>query len=150
MVLGEQGTDISPELAIGLNTVIGNFVSIGGRVLTPYNDVDMGYENTSDGKNIVFRGAANCVHQIIFRETTADRLRFKYDGVANNLTLDSWTTGNTWVNVLTVSRDGTIAFFGATPQAKQTVTGSRGGNAALASMLTALANLGLITDNTTV
>jgi hypothetical protein len=32
---------------------------------------------------------------------------------------------------------------------KQTVTGSRGGNAALASLLTALMDLGLIVDNTT-
>jgi hypothetical protein len=32
---------------------------------------------------------------------------------------------------------------------KQTVTGSRGGNAALASLLTALATMGLITDSTT-
>lgn len=38
---------------------------------------------------------------------------------------------------------------GATPVAKQTVTGSRGGNAALASLLTAMANYGWITDSTT-
>ncbi len=37
--------------------------------------------------------------------------------------------------------------FGVTPIAKPAVTGSRGGNAALASLLTALANLGLITDS---
>jgi hypothetical protein len=42
-----------------------------------------------------------------------------------------------------------IGFFGATPVAKPTVTGSRGGNAALASALTALASEGLITDSTT-
>lgn len=46
--------------------------------------------------------------------------------------------------------DGTgIGFFGVTPVARPTVTGSRGGNAALASFLTAMANLGLITDSTT-
>jgi hypothetical protein len=39
-------------------------------------------------------------------------------------------------------------FFGATPIAKPTVTGSRGGNAALASLCTELANLGLLTDST--
>lgn len=42
-----------------------------------------------------------------------------------------------------------MAFFGATLTAKPTVTGSRGGNAALASLLTALASLGLITNSTT-
>ncbi len=33
--------------------------------------------------------------------------------------------------------------------AKPTITGSRGGNAALASLLTALASYGIITDSTT-
>lgn len=41
-----------------------------------------------------------------------------------------------------------LSFYAGTPQLKQTVTGSRGANAALASLLTALANLGLITDST--
>ncbi len=40
-----------------------------------------------------------------------------------------------------------LGFFAATPVAKPTVTGSRGGNAALASALTALASLGLLTDS---
>lgn len=42
-----------------------------------------------------------------------------------------------------------IGFLGAAAIARPNVTGSRGGNAALASFLTALANLGLITDSTT-
>lgn len=41
-----------------------------------------------------------------------------------------------------------IAFHGATPVAKQTVSGAKGSNAALGSLLTALANLGIITDST--
>lgn len=42
-----------------------------------------------------------------------------------------------------------LGFHGAPPVTRQTVTGSRGGNAALASLLTALATLGLIVDSTT-
>lgn len=42
-----------------------------------------------------------------------------------------------------------LAFLGAAPIARQTITGSRGGNAALASLLTQLAAFGLITDSTT-
>lgn len=42
-----------------------------------------------------------------------------------------------------------LGFFGSAPIAKPNTTGSRGGNAALASLLTNLANLGLITDSTT-
>jgi hypothetical protein len=44
---------------------------------------------------------------------------------------------------------GDLGFYGTPPISKPTVTGSRGGNAALASLLTELANLGLITDSTT-
>lgn len=40
-----------------------------------------------------------------------------------------------------------LGFYGSAAVAKQTVTGSRGANAALASLLTALATLGLIVDS---
>lgn len=43
--------------------------------------------------------------------------------------------------------DGALGFFGASPGAKPEITGSRGGNAALQSLLSALENLGLITDS---
>jgi hypothetical protein len=43
---------------------------------------------------------------------------------------------------------GTVAFFGGNGTGKPSITGSRGGNAALASLLTALANMGLLTDST--
>ena len=48
--------------------------------------------------------------------------------------------------------DGTgdkLGFHGVPAIARQTINGSRGGNAALASLLTALATLGLVTDSTT-
>lgn len=41
-----------------------------------------------------------------------------------------------------------LGFLGATPITRPGVSGSRGGNAALASLITQLANLGLITDST--
>ena len=43
--------------------------------------------------------------------------------------------------------EGNMGFNAVAPIAKPTVTGSRGSNAALASLLTALANYGLITDS---
>lgn len=49
-----------------------------------------------------------------------------------------------------LDHDGSnVGFYGTAPAAKPTVTGSRGGNAALASLLTGLAGLGLITDSST-
>ena len=54
----------------------------------------------------------------------------------------------TGASYLWVDSDDTSPFQ-VNPLAKPTVTGSRGSNAALASLLTALANYGLITDSTT-
>jgi len=46
------------------------------------------------------------------------------------------------------NHDGSnVGFYGTAPTTKPTVTGSRGANAALASLLTALAGLGLLTDS---
>ena len=44
---------------------------------------------------------------------------------------------------------GDVGFFGTHPVGKQTVTGSKGGNAALANLLTVLASFGLIIDSST-
>lgn len=53
-----------------------------------------------------------------------------------------------WVDDGASRFDGNVGFFATAPVAKQTVTGSRDSNAALASLLTALAAFGLITDST--
>jgi len=45
--------------------------------------------------------------------------------------------------------NATLGFFSNSGNAKQTVTGSRGGNAALASLLSVLVNHGLLTNSTT-
>jgi hypothetical protein len=58
------------------------------------------------------------------------------------------------VDTLTAKGDGSVSVLGAfgvngsTPLAKPTITGSRGGNAALADLLTQLASYGFITDGT--
>ena len=54
-------------------------------------------------------------------------------------------TGDTMLGPLTTQR---LGVNGAIPPTKQTVTGAKGGNAALASLLTALVAYGLITDST--
>jgi hypothetical protein len=61
--------------------------------------------------------------------------------------LSAWSTPGK-VHVGTTTSDE-VGFFSATPITRPTVTGSRGGNAALASLLTALANLGLIVNSST-
>ncbi len=54
------------------------------------------------------------------------------------------------LNALSIKENATQrGFSSATPVSKPVVTGSRGGNTALGSLLSALASLGLLTDNTT-
>lgn len=72
---------------------------------------------------------------------------------AGSLLIGTSTDGMTANGSLAIAQDlahrGTKAgFYNTTPIAKPTASGSRGSNAALASLLTALANLGLITDST--
>lgn len=53
-------------------------------------------------------------------------------------------------SVIQVTNANALGFFAvATPVAKQTVTGSKGANAALTSLMAALAAYGLVTDSTT-
>lgn len=67
-----------------------------------------------------------------------------YRDAANSLkTDDSFTVSLVFRHLGT-----TAGFYGAAAVAKPTVTGAKGGNAALASLLTALVQLGLITDST--
>lgn len=53
------------------------------------------------------------------------------------------------IAVVKVNSNGFLGFRNAVPIAKPAVVGAKAANAALASLLTALANYGLITDNTT-
>jgi hypothetical protein len=57
--------------------------------------------------------------------------------------------GSTTGTKLGTASSQKLGFWGATPIARPTVTGSRAGNAALASLLTQLAAEGLIVDSTT-
>lgn len=63
--------------------------------------------------------------------------------------IEEWQVNGT--RKFAMGKQGGFGFFGATPPTTQpVVTGSRGGNAALASLLTALAATGIIVDGTTV
>jgi parallel beta-helix repeat protein len=69
--------------------------------------------------------------------------------VAGNKTFSYYTTLQTGQVNGAFNINGTIGLFGATPVGRQPVAGAKGGNAALASLIAALAARGDITDNTT-
>lgn len=60
----------------------------------------------------------------------------------------SGTADNAYTNMIMVQGDK-LGLYGASPVAKPTVSGAKGSNAALGSLLTALASMGLITDSST-
>ena len=86
---------------------------------------------------------------MVFRASlTGQEIQFKAKGTLECLTL---TDDNT-VGICKILPGGAtykFSVFNATAVAKQTVTGSRSGNAALASFLTAMANYGWVTDSST-
>ena len=67
-------------------------------------------------------------------------------GVPNTAPTTISVTGTGGLQFLSTLR---LGFFGATPILKPTVTGAKGSNAALASLLTQLASLGIVTDSST-
>lgn len=100
------------------------------------------YKSTDGSTNSFWHG------RIVLDSTNANYMKFKMpDGP---VTQDAAGTLKTMFTLAGgVGSTGGIGFYGATPVAKQTITGSRGSNAALADLLTKLANMGVITDSTT-
>jgi hypothetical protein len=77
---------------------------------------------------------------------TTDRLELVVDnGQSNNANCYHQMKGPSVLGSATAS----MGFFGGSGATQPTVTGSKGGNAALASLMSALSNLGLVVDSTT-
>jgi hypothetical protein len=73
----------------------------------------------------------------------ATLMRFKTANSFEEITLYA----NTKIDGAALVINGNIGFFNATAASKQTVTGAKGSNAALGSLLSALSTYGLITDS---
>jgi hypothetical protein len=78
------------------------------------------------------------------------------DATSSNYALFANSSAGTnlfWVRndgaVLIAKSGGAVGFYGGSPASKPTVTGAKGGNAALTSLLSALSGLGLLTDSST-
>lgn len=95
--------------------------STAGLVRVPHNTTVLSGRNSGDSGNITL---------------------LRWGEAADSLGLGSPASGS--ISILSPS----LGFYAAAPIAKPAVSGSRGGNAALASLCTALANLGLITNST--
>lgn len=96
--------------------------------------------------------ASNCTRTQIHPQVYLDGATQITDGAASTQFWD-YDQSNLWArispSVMLGGSGGKVGFFGTNPATKKTVTGSRGGNGALASLLTQLAGYGLITDGST-
>lgn len=87
-------------------------------------------------------------HALIFLQNSVEIFRLETDStlkMADGKNISLGTTTGTQIGTGTTQK---IGFYGATPVVKPSASGSRGANAALASLLTQLASLGLIVDGT--
>jgi hypothetical protein len=110
------------------------------------DDVFLSFYNTGNTTRtgyIQFNSAGSTQDVVIASSINAPIKLFVNAGQVASFT----TTGLAVTGTLGAS--GNFGVNGSGPIAKPTVSGSRGGNAALASLLTAMANYGLITDSTT-
>ena len=126
------GTTYITANSVGIDLVHGGSPALRVTSLTtPVNYIEIQGTTSGTPVQVVTRGTdTNIGYDIRPKGTGTIRLR-------------GGTAGTAQVQV----NDTGLAFFATNPIAKPTVTGSRGGNAALQSLLTALANLGLITDS---
>jgi hypothetical protein len=90
--------------------------------MTTGNSLNIGDSTNAGGMNFLASGDVNCFPKLNAQGEVEINGALNHDGT-------------------------TVGFYNTTPVVKPTVTGSRGGNAALASLLTALASQGLITDS---
>lgn len=121
-----------------------------------------GSNNNVDGL-VVIGSVANTKDYTIRVRNAVGQSRFGIVGGAGDLltgtaagdaVLGTTTTGKALhiggtISTIKVGTDNTLGFFNHTTASQQTVTGSKGANAALTSLLTALAAYGIVVDSTT-
>lgn len=126
-----NGIDLDNNAAAGIMGVTGPSVAANVTNLVR----NRGNTRYAAAMNIQKNSATNAVLDEFFGNTLTDAY------------IPLWVGGDAQIARLRHIGDQ-VGFYNATPVAKPTLTGSRGGNAAVASIATALATLGLATDST--
>lgn len=155
----------TPVLEIGTTNTSGvgdvRFQAATARVLLGLrnngNTADISAVATDTSGNLWFgsdNANGNQATALIFNQASAGNMLFRSNNTTKlTISGSANTLNNTTVDIQSggtsrIKTDGTgIGFFATAPATKQTVTGSRGANAALASLLTALATYGIVTDS---
>ncbi len=132
----------------GVTTLAGG-LDVDGSA-TGFSGGEIRYTDTGTGRDYGLVSLGSGAAAFYFQHRTASNTGFWVwgngtDGATQRMRLGA--TGDLTIEG-DIDHNGTeIGFYGTAPAAKPTVTGSRGANAALASLLTGLAGLGLLTDS---
>lgn len=108
-------------------------------------------KNVGDANFIEYRNSAGTRRGILgYSGSSSDNMTLTNETATGNLVLGA---NNLPTLTLDAAQDakfrGSVGFNNTAPVAKPTITGARASNAALASLLTALAATGILTDSTT-
>lgn len=138
------GVTLNFQTNILFYSAAGTYISAGTQ-----NDTGAGPLSQSIGTSIgtstlVPTNARYARYELIIWETVAHDAATYYE-LGSAALLMQWSFGN-YLNDLSVG--GKVGLNGNVAVGKQNVTGLKGGNAALASLLAALVTIGLITDGT--
>ncbi|WP_460071075.1 hypothetical protein [Streptomyces sp. YKOK-I1] len=123
-------------------------VDISGASLTIV-DGQLIVDSSGTGINAVDRGGTANFGAYVWRTAGVDRWAWQQISGSQDLLLTDSANGIEVMRAAPNAGQAMLGFLGATPVARQAVTGSRAGNAALASFLQALDTVGLIDDQTT-
>jgi hypothetical protein len=131
------------------SVVIGNYIS-NNAIYAPYALAGTGGVTVRNGQPIGWKDASGT--NMRFVVGSDNHMIWFGTGASggDRVLMDTYMRNDTaWLSWDVPMLMQTVGFNGHVPIAKPTVTGAKGGNAALTSLLTALANYGLVTDSST-
>ncbi len=165
---GVTGTGVAISMAKGH---VFEWQASDGQAATIFSSVSatanrVGLEFTNDAIRHTFQGeigmqvegaAGTLANYLrVIANTTGQPLRIETQGSDTNITVQLAPKGTGLIDIRGSSGNrvigvgvNTLGFYNTTPVARPTITGSRGGNAALASLLAELTTMGLILNGTT-
>lgn len=150
MALTSAGLGIEVNVAMGFfSSRITDAVTVARTIMTDYAHNSSGTPGTNFGMTFRYFLKDSTTDDQIAARMYVDWASATHGSVRGRIILAPADTAGER-ECLRVEASGSaasIGFLGAAAVVRQTVTGSRAGNAALASVLTALANLGLITNS---
>jgi hypothetical protein len=152
---------VNSNVTFGANVTMGTISNANGILIQPAASNPM-LSVTGTGTNgaLLLRGQGNGGINIgSMTGGNALQVNDGGGGALNPVVLTARPTGNfatisladpaQGIQIMTNPASGKLAFWGATPIIRPTVSGAKAANAALTSLMTALAALGLVTDTTT-